>query len=218
MINSIFLNLKKIFPNDKFYVVGGTSRDYILGKEFNDYDLATNLTPDEIKEKISDADMTFAKYGVTTVTINNKKITLATMRKEKQYTDYRHPGKIEFVDDYLLDAERRDFTVNAIYLAPSGEILDPYGGLEDLRLGIIRMIGDPDKRLQEDPLRIIRAIRFSLNLGFVIDSDLMTAIKRNKHLINLLNPRKIEEEINKTNENKRSIIIEYLKKTNENML
>ncbi len=80
------------------------------------------------------------------------------------------------------------------------------------------MIGDPDKRLQEDPLRIIRAIRFSLNLGFVIDSDLMTAIKRNKHLINLLNPRKIEEEINKTNENKRSIIIEYLKKTNENML
>ncbi len=199
MEKSIFDSLATLFNQKGFhlYMIGGTSRDYLLGREVVDYDFTTDATPSEMKTFLLDADYTFSHFGTVKLKINKSKIDITTLRKEGLYKDYRHPTRIEFTkrpdEDYL----RRDFTINALYIDEQYKIHDFCDGLIDLKNRIIRFIGDPLTRIKEDPLRILRAERFEKKLGFTLEQKTFEAIENNRFLIDKLNPQKVEEELNK---------------------
>lgn len=196
MNKNIFLNLNKIFESHGYdlFIIGGTSRDYLLGIDVLDYDFVTNATPDEMKEFLPDANFTFAKYGSISVKVDGVKVDITTLRKEEGYGDYRHPSKISFVRTIEEDYKRRDFTINAIYLDKDLKPIDPSGGLKDLKSKTIRFIGDPETRIKEDPLRILRAERFAKKLNFVIEEKSLQAIEKYRYLLDKLNPQKVLEE------------------------
>lgn len=177
-------------------MIGGTSRDYLLGKDPADFDFVTNANPEEMKTFL-EGDYTFVRFGVVKVKYDDIKADIVSMRKESDYKDYRHPKNITYVRTILEDYLRRDFTINAIYVDVDGNIIDPSGGLFDLKDGLIRFIGDPETRVKEDPLRIIRAERFKNRLNFKIEEKTLISIERNKDLLNKLNPEKIKMELNK---------------------
>ena len=162
MNNIVFEHYKKIFNNNgyRFFMIGGTSRDYLLNIEILDYDFVTDATPDLIKEFLPDASYVFAKYGCIKTKYNSLNIDITTLREEKNYLDSRHPNEIIFTKDIKIDSNRRDFTINAIYIDENYEIHDFHGGVVDLNNKILRMIGNPDTRLKEDPLKILIAFRF----------------------------------------------------------
>lgn len=181
----------------RLYMVGGATRDYLLDRPILDYDFVTDATPDEMKTFLLDADFTFAKFGTVRIKVNRVKVDITTLRIEDEYVDYRHPSKVVFTKDIKKDYVRRDFTINAIYMDEEYNIIDYCGGLNDLNNKLIRFIGDPDKRIKEDPLRIIRAERFEKKLGFKIEDETFKAIERNRHLIEELNPQKVQAELKK---------------------
>ena len=181
----------------RLYMVGGATRDYLLDRPILDYDFVTDATPDEMKTFLEDADFTFAKFGTVRIKVNHVKVDITTLRIEDEYVDYRHPSKVVFTKDIKKDYVRRDFTINAIYMDEEYNIIDYCGGLNDLNNKLIRFIGDPDKRIKEDPLRIIRAERFEKKLGFKIEDETFKAIERNRHLIEELNPQKVQAELKK---------------------
>lgn len=181
----------------KIYAVGGTVRDFLLEREIYDYDFVTDATPKEMKLFLDNYNDVFAKYGVMIYKHKGIKIEITTLRKESSYNDSRHPGKIEFVKNLEEDYLRRDFTINALYMNKNKKIYDFCDGLNDLKQKEIRVIGDIDKRMKEDPLRILRALRFSLVLNFKLDDALDSYIQNNIDLLNKLNPNKIREEITK---------------------
>ena len=197
-----FLKIARIFMlnNYSLYLTGGTVRDFIITKDFDDYDLATDATPDEIKKFIPDADMTFAKYGGVKIKSGKNTYVITTFRKESGYKDSRHPSKIKFVKDMKIDVKRRDFTINALYMDDHFNIYDYVGGQDDIKARLIRMIGNPSKRIKEDPLRMIRAVRFAVKWDFVIEYKLAKAIYQNGKLIHKLNKFKIREELSKIEE------------------
>ncbi len=199
MNKSIFDNLAKLFNAHGFrlYIIGGTSRDYLLNKESKDYDFATDATPDDMRLFLPDCNYAFSRFGTVKLKIDNIHIDVTTLRKEDDYIDFRHPKKIIFTKDISLDYKRRDFTINAIYIDENYKIYDFCHGIDDLNNRIIRFIGDPDKRVKEDPLRILRAKRFKQQLGFEIEPNSLLAIEKNKDLIDKLNPDKIKEELAK---------------------
>lgn len=201
-----FEKLKELFKNSGFhvYMIGGTSRDFLLGKEIVDFDFVTDATPDEMSVFIPKLDITFSKFGTCKLLINDKKIDLTSLREEGEYTDSRHPSYIKFVKDINIDYKRRDFTINAIYIDENYDIIDPTGGLNDLKNKILRCIGEPNVRLKEDPLRIVRALRFAKVYDLKIEENLEKAIMHNYHLINVINPAKIVEE-NKKEEKAKKI-------------
>ena len=157
-----FKSLHKLFKENGYslYLVGGTVRDFLLGLELNDYDVVTNATPKDMETFLENANYTFAKYGSVKLHYQNIKFDITTLRKEEGYLDSRHPNKIVFCDSLEDDSKRRDFTINALYMDEKERVIDFYNGKDDLKNHIIRMIGDIDKRIKEDPLRIIRAARF----------------------------------------------------------
>lgn len=210
-LDEIFNYLENNLKN-KVYLVGGSTRDYLLKRNFNDFDFATVLTPNDIKKTFPDADYSFEKFGIVNLKYQNNFITLATFRKESNYVDSRHPQKIEFVTDLLTDSYRRDFTINSIYLDSSYNISDPQNGLPDLKNKIIRMIGDPEIRLKEDPLRILRAYRFSYLLNFTIEKHLQEVISNNFSLLHKIKIEKINMELNKLDRNNKDKLIYLLKK------
>lgn len=175
-------------------MIGGTSRDYLLGLEVVDYDFVTDATPDEMKQFLKDADYTFARFGSVTLSFQNKKIDLTTLRKESNYDDSRHPTKVTFVKTIKEDYKRRDFTINALYIDRNLEVYDFTSGISDLRKGLIRFIGCPRKRIKEDPLRLLRAERFAKRLNFTIEVKTAQAIKKYYYLLDKINPHKIELE------------------------
>lgn len=181
----------------KIYAVGGTVRDFLLEREIHDYDFVTDATPEEMKLFLDNYNDVFAKYGVMIYKHKGIKIEITTLRKESSYNDSRHPGKIQFVKNLEEDYLRRDFTINALYMDKNKKIYDFCDGLNDLKQKEIRVIGDIDKRMKEDPLRILRALRFSLVLNFKLDDALDSYIQNNIDLLNKLNPNKICEEITK---------------------
>lgn len=199
MDKTIFLDLANLFEKYGFslYIIGGTSRDYLLGRPVDDYDFVTDATPDEMKEFLENADYTFSKFGTIRLSFYGRKVDIVTLRTEGEYADYRHPKTIEYIRRIEEDYVRRDFTINALYIDKKFNVFDFCGGLQDLKNGIIRLIGDPEKRIREDPLRILRAERFAKKLGFVIDEQTLKAIKNNRHLLKELNPDKVREEQNK---------------------
>ncbi len=191
-----FDELKTVFAknNKKLYIVGGSSRDLLLGKEYSDHDFVTDATPSELKVFLKEADYTFAKFGSVKIRLNGQEIDVTTLREEGEYLDCRHPSYIKFIKDLETDSKRRDFTINAIYLDADYNVIDFHEGLNDLREKKIRFIGDPKKRIEEDPLRIMRAYRFAKTLGFEIEENSLRALEESKDLLNKLNPAKIIEE------------------------
>jgi len=188
--------LKDVFSKNGFhlYVVGGTVRDFILGKEITDLDFVTDATPEEEMKFIPEADFTFKKFGAVRYPYKGKHIDITTLRQEGEYNDSRHPSKVTFVKDPKLDYVRRDFTINAMYLDEEYKVIDFSSGQEDLKKKLIRFIGDPIKRIEEDPLRIARAERFAKSLGFEIEEKTLQAIKDKRDLLEKLNPEKLKEE------------------------
>ena len=155
------------------YIVGGAVRDALMGRVADDFDITTSMKPDAMKLLFSDLKTieTGIKHGTLTVLADGSHYEVTTYRIDGEYDDFRHPGEVSFTDRIEDDLARRDFTVNAIAYSPTRGICDPYGGLSDLKAGVIRAVGDPDVRFSEDALRIMRAIRFSAVLGFGIEEN-----------------------------------------------
>ena len=153
-----------------------------------------NATPEEMMKFLPDANDTFKKYGCIKYKGEFGRAEITTFRVEEEYDDYRHPTKIKFVKSLDEDYKRRDFTINAIYKDINGKLYDPANGVSDLKNKLIRLIGDPEKRIKEDPLRILRAKRFALKLGFEIEKKTQKAIDEFSFLLEKLNPDKIKEE------------------------
>lgn len=200
MNKEIFTKLAKVFNDHgyRLYMIGGTTRDYLLNKEVLDYDFVSDATPKEMKKFLPDANYQFERFGTVRVKVDGVHVDITTLRTEGEYLDYRHPSKITYVKDINKDYVRRDFTINAIYMDENFNIIDPSYGVEDLKNGIIRFIGDPEKRIQEDPLRILRAERFETKLNFIIEDKSLMAIKKYRYLLDKINPDKIREEERKT--------------------
>ena len=195
-MNEIFEYLKKIFNEHNFhlYMIGSTSRDFLMKREIEDYDFVTDATPDEVLSFL-DCNATYKKYGTLSLKVNNKHCDIVTLRKESEYLDLRHPSKIEFIKDINEDYKRRDFTINAIYIDEDYKVKDvSKDGVSDLNNKILRFIGDPTKRIKEDPLRILRAKRFIVEYGLTPEKETLKALKENKDLISTIKEGKIIEE------------------------
>ncbi len=179
----ILKKLQEGIPEDKIAArfVGGCVRKYLSHEEIDDIDIATILTTDQIKEKFKDTNLkvidTGVKHGTVTIVSEKYKVELTTLRKDIE-TDGRH-AEVEFTDDWKQDSERRDFTINAIYMDTNGKLFDPQMGTIDLKNKNIKFIGDPQKRIEEDYLRIIRFIRFKIMYDIVVEPTTSDAIKQN---------------------------------------
>lgn len=185
------------------YIVGGCVRDLIIGREPKDWDITTSANPDEIQALFV---KTFYEndYGTVGVvnedTINDKLrvIEVTPFRIEGKYSDHRHPDAVKFADKLEDDLKRRDFTVNAIaYDIHKGQIIDPYKGQDDIKDNIIRSVGVAEERFTEDALRIIRAIRFSTELGFMINKETSDAIEKCADLLKKISIERIKDELSK---------------------
>ena len=183
--------------NHFLYLVGGSVRDHLLGIDFTDMDAVTDATPEEMKNFLADYDDTFKKYGNLKVKFKGLSFDITTLRKEVDYSDFRHPGKIVFTNKLEEDVVRRDISINALYMDKKLNVIDLVDGVDDLNNKVIRLIGDKERRIIEDPLRILRIFRFSIDLDFKIEDDTYYVIKRNLILLNKLNIDKVKMEINK---------------------
>ena len=179
----IFKKLQDGIPEDKIAArfVGGCVRKFLSNEKIDDIDIATILTTDQIKEKFKDTNLkiidTGIKHGTITIVSKNYKVELTTLRKDIK-TDGRH-AEVEYTDDWKQDSERRDFTINAIYMNINGKLYDPQMGTVDLKNKNIKFIGDPQKRIEEDYLRIIRFIRFKVMYDIDVEPTTSDAIKQN---------------------------------------
>lgn len=195
----VFDYLISLFGETKVFLVGGAVRDQLLGITSEDLDFAIGLHPTEIKSIISSRDdvkinSAFERFGVFEIVYDGIEATLAAMRLEEDYQDSRHPNALKFVDSVPMDSNRRDFTINAVYQDFKGELIDPQLGVKDINDRVLRMIGNPDKRLEEDPLRILRAIRFKAKYNLKYEEKLYKSMKKNFKLLDKLNPQKIKME------------------------
>lgn len=158
------------------YVVGGAVRDTILGRPVKDWDIATDAHAETVLELFEGAHATGLKYGTVKVVHDGWTIEVTTFRRDGPYGDRRHPSYVEFVSTIEEDLGRRDFTMNALAYDPDGgRLIDPFGGREDIRSAVVRAVGDPQERLKEDALRMLRAVRFGSELGFALDPALLAA-------------------------------------------
>lgn len=193
-IPSNILNICRRFyeAGEDAYVVGGSLRDIMLGRTPSDFDLATSAAPQRTSEIFSDMRVieTGIKHGTVTVIADGAPVEITTFRIDGDYTDSRHPNAVSFTKRIEEDLSRRDFTVNAMAYNDRTGLVDPFSGQSDLDAGIIRAVGDPQKRFSEDALRIMRAFRFSAQLGFAIDGNtLRGAIECRDGLSNIAKER-----------------------------
>ena len=158
------------------YVVGGCVRDAILGRKAADWDITTSALPPEVKALFSRTLDTGLRHGTVTVMLEREGFEVTTYRVDGEYEDGRHPKEVIFTPSLAEDLKRRDFTINAMAYSPKAGLIDEFEGMEDLRRGIIRAVGDAGERFTEDALRILRAVRFSAQLGFAIEEETEQAI------------------------------------------
>jgi poly(A) polymerase len=177
-------------------IVGGAVRDIVSGKTPHDVDMVTTATPEELAEIFPDIKLSGASFGVMRLRRNGFEFEIASGRKERNYLDGRHPENIQYTRDLDEDAERRDFTINAMRLDPlTGRLFDPAGGLQDLARGILRTVGEPEQRFKEDYLRMLRAIRFAARCNFEIEENTWNAIKKLSSLASELAGERIYDEL-----------------------
>ena len=179
------------------YLVGGCVRDMLLGVRPHDWDICTGALPEQILEIFPGSLTVGLKHGTVTVRMDSHLVEVTTFRAEGDYSDHRHPDLVRFVGDLTADLSRRDFTMNAIALSADGLLADPFGGAEDIRNKLIRCVGDPAARFEEDALRMFRALRFSARLGFAIDLFSLEGIRQKAALAAYLAPERIREELEK---------------------
>ena len=179
------------------YLVGGCVRDMLMGVHPHDWDICTSALPEQVMEVFPHCIPTGIRHGTVTVLIQKRKVEVTTFRSDGDYLDHRRPDAVSFVGDLNTDLSRRDFTMNAIALPPDGLIADPYGGVQDIQAGIIRSVGNPETRFEEDALRMFRALRFSARLGFRIEEATAAAIASKAPLAAALSPERVRDEVEK---------------------
>ena len=174
---------------------GGCVRDLLLNVEPKDYDVATDAVPERIIQLFRRTQQVGAKFGVVIVRLGGHLVEVATFRSDGDYSDGRHPETVHFSDP-VQDARRRDFTINGMFFDPVEErVIDHVGGLEDLRAGLIRAIGDPARRFAEDHLRMLRGVRFAARLSFEIEPGTARAIQQAADRIRLISAERIRAEL-----------------------
>ena len=180
----------------KCYLVGGAVRDYLLGREVSDFDLATDARPEEVARLYRRVIPTGIKHGTVTVLWKGFEVEVTTFRTESSYADGRHPDEVAFAATIEEDLSRRDFTVNAMAFDLSeGRLLDPFGGREDLAHKLLRAVGDPMERFGEDGLRPLRAVRFAAQLGFEVEAATLAAIGPSIERFRLVSAERVREEL-----------------------
>ncbi len=179
------------------YLVGGCVRDMILGVHPQDWDICTSALPEQVQSLFAHTVATGIRHGTVTVMVGSHGVEVTTFRTDGGSLDHRHPEAVSFVGDLTSDLARRDFTMNAIALPPDGLLADPFGGVEDIQKGIIRCVGEPERRYEEDALRMFRALRFSARLGFAVEEETLHAIYRKAHLAVNLSAERVRDETEK---------------------
>lgn len=180
------------------YAVGGCVRDSILGRNPDDWDITTSARPEQIKSFFKKTIDTGIKHGTVTVMMNHTGYEVTTYRIDGEYKDGRHPESVEFSAKLVDDLKRRDFTINAMAYNESNGFVDEFNGIEDLNNHVIRCVGNPIERFSEDALRMMRAIRFSAQLGFDIDSKTYAAIVELAPAIRQVSMERVQVELAKT--------------------
>lgn len=188
--------IQKIEENKyEAYFVGGFVRDHLLGRLSKDIDITTSATPEEIMRIFPKNIPTGLKHGTVTVEMDGELFEITTFRTDGKYLDSRRPEEVIFVSDLEEDLKRRDFTINAMAINQFGDLIDPFNGYNDLVSGIIKCVGNPDKRFEEDALRMLRAIRFSFRYNFSIEEETLKSIYRNRKLISNISAERIHMEL-----------------------
>ncbi|RJQ13544.1 HD domain-containing protein [Candidatus Parcubacteria bacterium] len=196
-VNNILEKLKQ--ADFEAFIVGGCVRDILRKAKPKDWDITTNAKPEEIQKIFPD---NFYDNNLGTVTVKTeskeeslKLVQVTPYRIEEAYTDKRHPDKVRFTEKLEEDLSRRDFTINAMAMDIKGSVKDSFGGQADLKTKIIRAVGDPNKRFEEDALRLMRAVRFAAELDFEIDKETFSAIKKNSQALRAVSKERVRDEL-----------------------
>ena len=218
MFNNIFeksLFVFDVLQNNGFecYAVGGCVRDMLLGITPNDIDFTTNANPDEILQCFKDY-KTFElgkKFGTISVVNDDMIYEITTYRIDGSYEDGRHPDSVTFSRNLQDDLSRRDFTINAMAMDKNGNVVDLFGGKQDLENKLIRAVGKPQKRFSEDALRIFRALRFSAKLGFSIEPETAASCHELSGLLSKVHPQRMQDELSRLlmTKNPENVLYEY---------
>ena len=179
------------------YFVGGAVRDFLLGKEIDDVDIATSALPDEIQSIFPKTVDVGIEHGTVLIIYEHESYEVTTFRTESEYENYRKPKEVHFVRSLLEDLKRRDFTMNAMAMTKNGEIIDPFHGQDAIKNKIIKTVGLPEERFREDALRMMRAIRFVSQLDFQLDEKTYESICQNQHLLQHISVERILVEFEK---------------------
>ncbi len=199
------------------YMVGGAVRDHLRGVVPKDIDVATSAAPEQVKALFERTVDTGIEHGTVLVLWNGTGTEVTTFRTESGYSDNRRPDQVEFVDSLEEDLQRRDFTINAMAMTETMDIIDPFGGQQDLAAGTIRAVGDAEERFREDALRMLRAVRFSGQLKFGIEPETVLAIRRHADRIRSVAIERIKTELDKIMASTApSISMKYLTETGLN--
>lgn len=192
------IHILRILNREGFdaFIVGGAVRDHLLDMPLSDVDITTSATPEEVL-KLFKGVPTGVKYGTVTIEFKGNKYEVTTFRSESGYSDFRRPEVVNFEKNVEEDVLRRDFTINGILIDSSGDYLDYVEGINDLKKGIIKTIGNPLERFNEDALRMLRAFYFQSKLGFKIDQNTLDSIKENRTLIKEVAGERVLDELNK---------------------
>lgn len=196
--NNVRYILNRLVTNDySASVVGGAVRDSIMGRPVHDWDITTSAKPEEVMDIFKDFEIvpTGLQHGTVTIMINGEGYEVTTYRHDGDYSDGRRPDSVSFTNNIVEDLKRRDFTVNAIAYNPWHGFIDPFNGKKDIENEVIRCVGNPYDRFKEDGLRIMRAIRFASQLGFVIEEDTSYAIHDCKHMLDNISKERIQGEL-----------------------
>ena len=179
-------------------LVGGCVRDILLNRDPADYDVTTDATPAQVMELFPDSLGVGAQFGVVLVPRDGNKVEVATFRCDVGYSDGRHPDQVVYARAPQEDVSRRDFTINGLLMKhDTGEVLDYVGGRADLAAGVVRAIGESERRFTEDKLRMLRAVRFAARFGYTIDPDTFAAIRKHASEIHSVSPERIRDELTK---------------------
>ena len=179
-------------------LAGGCVRDSLLGRRPSDWDIASSASPEEVLALFPRCVPTGIKHGTVTVLSGGGSVEVTSFRAEGGYSDHRRPDSVSFGCPLEADLARRDLTVNAMAMDAAGEITDPFGGRDDLRRRLLRCVGEPERRFDEDALRMLRTVRFSAQLGFDIEPRTLEAIRALAHLASGLSAERVRDELLKT--------------------
>ncbi len=181
------------------YIVGGCVRDSLLSRVPNDWDICTSAKPDELISLLHHSGinviLTGLKHGTITAILDKMPYEITTFRIDGHYSDNRRPDQVTFTDDIVQDLSRRDFTINAMAYNPHTDLVDPFDGQSDIQRRLIKCVGNPEVRFHEDALRILRAFRFSAQLGFTVEENTLLTAKSNANLLKNISAERIRDEL-----------------------